>query len=72
MPNIQGLDLLHLDKKILRGSLYVSLCKTSDPLGQGHFQPQCYSLKTLVDVHKMKLHAKYQKPELSSVRQDFI
>ena len=39
MPNIQGLDLLGSDKYILKGFLYVSLCKTSDPLGQAHFQP---------------------------------
>ena len=51
----------------------MSLCKTSDPWGGAIFDPRAIILNTLVEVHMIKPHTKYQRPGPSSFRQeDFI
>ena len=38
---------------------YISLCKTNDPWGRAIFDLRTTTI--LVEVHKIKLHSKYQR-----------
>ena len=38
--------------------------------GRGHFLPQSYIWTIFIEVHKMKLHTKYQRHVPSSFRQE--
>ena len=49
MPNIKALGLVASDKKIFSHFLYISLCKTCDPLVGTIFGPRGYL--NLVEVH---------------------
>ena len=48
----------------------MSLCKITDPWGGVIFYPRVIIYIIFVEVHKIKLHTKYQRPGPSSFRQD--
>ena len=48
----------------------MSLWKTSDHWGGAIFDPRAIIWIILVEVHKIKLHTKYQRPGPSSFRQE--
>ena len=52
---------------------YMSLCGTTDPWGGTFFYHRAIIWITVIGVHKIKLHTKYQRPGPSSFRQeDFL
>ena len=48
----------------------MGLSKISDPQHEAIFDPRAIIWTTLVEVHKMKLHTKYQRPGPSGFRQE--
>ena len=61
--------LIVSDKKILS---YRSLCETSETRSGAIFDPRAKILTILVEVHKLKLHTKYQRPGPLSFREKIL
>ena len=59
-----------MEKTFEEFSLYESIYKTSDPWGRTIFDLRAVIRTTLIGVHKIKLHTKYQRPGPSSFRQE--
>ena len=59
-----------LKRRRLKSFPYISLCTTSDPRGGAIFNPRATIWTKLVEVYKINLHTKYQRPRPCSFRQE--